>query len=450
MNKIKNSFSKIKARDEFKDKLKREFPDNNINLKTSTRKSYYIPGLKTAAILLFVGVIVGFKLTMNNTYKKENADTGSMTYASKDEAINNDSSPELNQNNKSIISNDNINKKSENDTKIQDNKNNFIVSSSNINNKTTYDKEDVSDQNNNTPIASTLPNINNNTDSISSNNTANSSEFVETSRAADKNDNSNKIATFSSIMDNSNITSLYIPKFQLSKVTEEKAAKTIPLIVYKGNIYTHTSIVVDSKDVVNILGRKLGTTTGNINERNTKAEYSEELVSNIGNIDVYTVNGYSEDFRIMTNIALEDGKNYSEIYECLNGITITTGEDFFERLKLQGNIVNVRFQTFSDWNNGTSTFYLINDFNLLNSFVQELNNSIPYLPENIESSLGDYRNNDGCKQIYLDLKDGSKNISFTLLKSGYVYYSEYPNVYFKINNNFTKEIWDKLSIMSIY
>lgn len=458
MNKIKNSFSKIKASDEFKDKLKREL-SNNTQLKINAKKTYYISSIKVAAILLFVGVI-SFKLAMNNTYKKEISDTGSMTYASNDEDINNNSSSEFNQNDKSNLTNDNITEKNKNISNIQDNKNNFTGASSNITSKKiNYNKEDISSQDNNnnnnnshsdTTITSTVPNMNNNTNSLSQKTAVNSSQYVAPSNSDHKNNTPSEITALSSIMSNLDTTSVYIPKFQLPKVTEEKTAKMVPLIIYKENIYLHTSIIIDSKNVKNLLGKKLGITTNNINERSSKTEYSEEIVSNIGNADVYTVNGYDEDFRIMTNIRLEDGSNYPEIYECLNGITINTGEDFFGKLKLKGNIVNAKFQTFDDWNNSTGKFYSIGDFNLLNSFVQELNNSIPYLPENVESSLGDYRNNDGCKQIYLDLKDGSKNISFTLLKSGYIYYGGYPNVYFKISNDLANEIWDKLSVMSIY
>ncbi|AWK53109.1 hypothetical protein DIC82_15705 [Clostridium beijerinckii] len=57
-------------------------------------------------------------------------------------------------------------------------------------------------------------------------------------------------------------------------------------------------------------------------------------------------------------------------------------------------------------------------------------------------------NNDECKQISFDLKDGSKNITLSILKSGYVYYG-YPRIYFKIDGTFTAELWDKLGIMHI-
>jgi len=243
-------------------------------------------------------------------------------------------------------------------------------------------------------------------------------------------------------------TLVSIPKIQLPKASGVTTAKMMPLIVYKGNIYIYTTIEISSENAKNLLGRKLGNTKGNIDEWSTQTDYSNEFASNIGVTDVYSVNDYDEAFRIMTNITIENGKNYPEFYECLNGITIKNGEDILSKLKLQGNIVQARFQTFNDWNNGTGTFYTINDTDLLNNLLTELNKSTPYLPEDIEYSLGDYRNNDECKEVFFDLKDGSKNVTLTILKSGYVYYG-YPRIYLKIDDKFCEKLWDKLGIMHI-
>ncbi|NRW82620.1 hypothetical protein [Clostridium beijerinckii] len=244
---------------------------------------------------------------------------------------------------------------------------------------------------------------------------------------------------------------VYIPKFQIPNIQEKtKLAKMLPLIIYNGNVYLKSPISIDSKSSKNILGRKIGTTLGALNEINPVNTYSKNIVSNIGPTDVYAVNGYDEDFRIMTNITLADGTNHPEIYECLNGITITTGNDFFGKLNLPGNIANARIQTqtFSESNNEKENFYSTSDANFLNSFVRELDNSTPYLLENIENPLDDYKNNDKCKKIFLDLKDGSKNIPFTILRNGYIYYGDYPTIYFKIGTNFTNEIWDESPIIN--
>ena len=244
------------------------------------------------------------------------------------------------------------------------------------------------------------------------------------------------------------VNSVYVPKIQLPKANAITTAKMMPLIAYKWNVYLYTPIEIPAENAKNLLGRKLGATKGNIDEWSTQSDYSNEFASNIGVTDVYAVNGYDEDFRIMTNVTIKDGKNYPEFYECLNGITIKNGADILKKLKLQGNITQAKFQTFSDWNNGTGNFHPINDSDLLNNLFNEINKATPYLPGDIEDSLGDYRNDDEYKEISFDLKDGSKNVTLTILKSGYVYYG-YPRIYLKIDTKFTEELWDKLSIMRI-
>jgi hypothetical protein len=455
MNKIKNSFSKIKASDNFKDKLERELLNNAAKFNCNTKKIHHRPSIKAAAILLlFIGAI-SFKLGMNNIYR--NSTPESIAYVPKDEVNNNDYVSDVNQtsNNTYALENNESNNKNEDITENSNNLNNKSTNniiSPRINENKVSSEEEISTKNSNANknVVSTYSDINEDSNSMPPKVIVNSSQDTIPSSNTNKNNIQNEIKTLSSSMQNVDINSVYIPKFQLPSITKNISAKMIPLIVYKGNVYLYTPIIIDSKNVINFLGRKLGTTVGNINEWNTQSSYSKELVSNIGNTDVYTVNGYDEDFRIMTDITFEDGTNYSEIYECLNGITIKNGQDFFGKLKIQGNIASAKFQTFNDWNNGIGKFYTIDDINLLNSFVDGLNKSNPFLPEDIESSLGDYRNNDACKHIYLDLKDGSNNISFTILKSGYVYYGEYPNVYFKLDNTLIEKLWDKLDVMNIY
>ena len=148
----------------------------------------------------------------------------------------------------------------------------------------------------------------------------------------------------------------------------------------------------------------------------------------------------------MTNSKSENGTNFTDFYECLNGITIKKGDDILSKLKVQDNVITAKFQTYDDWNNGTGTFYTINNKDLLKNLLNEINLATPYLPENIETSLDDYRNKDGCKQISFDLKDGVKNVTFTIFKNGYVYYDS-AKVYLKIDSNFAEGLWNSLNTM---
>ncbi|NRU73334.1 hypothetical protein [Clostridium beijerinckii] len=466
MNKIKSSFSKIKASEEFKDKLKMELLNNTSQLGKKATINYYPFGLKVAAVLLIFLGTASFKLIINNTYKPENIDAGNTTYVSKDEVdkFTNDnsiSSPVSNKNDNHAIDNSKSNVKTQNSAGIKNSSNSHDNSPStnnkynnnnnnNSNNKVKYSKETPSgNSNTNENIASVSQNSDNN--NLTPSNDINSSQHATTSTTTNNNSNKNGALSINSTLRSFSSNAVYIPKFQIPNIQEKtKLAKMLPLIIYNGNVYLKSPISIDSKSSKNILGRKIGTTLGALNEINPVNTYSKNIVSNIGPTDVYAVNGYDEDFRIMTNITLADGTNHPEIYECLNGITITTGNDFFGKLNLPGNIANARIQTqtFSESNNEKENFYSTSDANFLNSFVRELDNSTPYLLENIENPLDDYKNNDKCKKIFLDLKDGSKNIPFTILRNGYIYYGDYPTIYFKIGTNFTNEIWDESPIIN--
>lgn len=451
MNKIKDSFSKIKASDEFKDKLKRELLASPIKLKSTKKRLYYRSSIAAASVLLILIGTIGVKSVINIP-QTETSELDSIAYNPEESATSSVTDDSVNESNDSASKSDISTKSNQSDTpsnseittnKITANKN---VDSNNLANSTNSVNNIV------TPPAEIIsPNtgVTNENKNITSDATVNSNTMIKSmAPTPDATIASVSDASMASDISMASDTTVSVPKLQLPEANAAVTAKMMPLIVYKGNIYIYTPIQIPSEKAKNLLGRKIGTTKGGINEWSTQSDYSNNLASNIGITDVYAVNGYDEDFRIMTNITLEDGNNYPEFYECLNGITVKDGSDVFGKLKLQGNITQAKFQAFSDWNNGTGTFYQISNLNLIDNLIDELNKATPYLPEDIETSLGDYRNDDEFKQISLDLKDGSKNITFTILKSGYVYYG-YPQIYFKIDDKFCAELWDQLGIMRI-
>lgn len=434
MNKIKNSFSKIKASDEFKDKLAKELLDGSKELKTTKRNIYFNPRI-TAATFLFVLVgIISFKLIIHKI-EKGATNLDSTAYVQQEEFSKD----------KGYMQDDN-----QSDEGTQDSGSNSSINSNDttiINNDKSVSMDKLTSANSKSEISPEVEKtqekniVSEVIDSNASDNVITSPPKTIPSKGDSLNDN----IAFSAIPNNNLV---HVPKIEIYSVDRSLNAKMMPLIVYKERVYIYAPIEISSENAKNLLGKKLGTTIGNINEWSTQSEYSNEFASNIGVTDVYAVNGYDEDFRIMVNITAENGTSYPEFYECLNGITIQNGEDIFGKLKLKDNIVQAKFQTFSNWNNSTGSFNTINDYVLLNNLLEELNKGTPYLPEDIEPSIGDYQNDDGLKQISFDLKDGTKNITITILKSGYAYYG-YPKVYFKIDSKFTEELWDKLSIVQV-
>lgn len=507
MNTIKNSFSKIKASDKFKEKLLKELQESQVYLNNSTEKTlsksndlnsfaspkehlvtkkiYYKQYIGAAAtFLLLIGIInlksiiPGVEKGNNNSeviaytpqtdpatekdhltgnYEKSNNIDMSSQSAKTDidsEKIESDVISKNTENNLTSKKIESAVPSVKNETTITKFENNIPpkTNENNSNNKIIKSAESstveipVSKNDTDTKLEAPLKRnaISEEKDKSGFTNSDNiinpiSEPAALTNRIMSKNEN---------VTEDVSSNSIDVPKIELPKASTFATSKMMPIIIYKGNIYIHTSIKTSSEDANNLLGQKLGTTKNTIDEWTSKSADSNELASNIGIIDVYSVKGYDENFRIMTNSKAEDGTTFTDFYESLNGITITKGEDILSKLKLQDKVVDAKFQNYDDWNNGTGTFHPINNADLLNNLFNEINHATPYLPEDIEDSLSDYKNEDGCKQISFDLKDGLKNVTFTILKSGYIYYDS-GQIYFKINPNFAEELWKNLNIMKI-
>ncbi|WP_342429675.1 hypothetical protein [Neobacillus sp. FSL H8-0543] len=230
---------------------------------------------------------------------------------------------------------------------------------------------------------------------------------------------------------------IQIPALILPKDTS--AMSMIGLIVFNGKIYTQTATEIDEERAKDLLGEKLGTTKSTIDEWSTQDAYAVEFASTVGELDVYTVRGYSKDYRIIT-YSEQDG--HSEIFEALNGITVYSGQDIFEKLHLSGNIVHAQYRYFSDWDNSVENYYPIKDKELLNSFIEALNETVPHPYERVEAELGDFRNDENYRELSLHLKDGTK-VNLVVLKDGYIRYG-YLDVYFKMENETFSKIWQLL------
>lgn len=490
MNTIKNSFSKIKASDEFKGKLLKELQatslkqkysgNDNINktkiLNTSNykeeylnhRKIHYKKYIATAAVFCVLIGMFSSKLALNEI-PKENDNSEIIAYDPQTEPVTENDRLTINSNEEndkksqaaaSTYSNiDKATKSTVGNLEKVENSKSYAKGETIINtteeNKTTNNRDNIIS---NKPVAysdkTTIKNdstlkanespkqdiIQDYKDSGSNLTTkANKPEALEDTTALTKSiqENVNSVETAS-------VNSIYIPKYELSQSATYAARRMMPLIIYKGNIYLHSTVAIDSKDVNKLLGQKLGTTKNTIDEWNSEKNYSIELASNIGITDVYTVNGYDEEFRIMTNYKSENGTNTADLYECLNGITISSGNDILSKLNLKDNVARAKFQSYSDWNNGTNIYHPIDNINLLYDLFNEIEKGKPYVAENIEDTLEDYKNDSEYKELSLDLKDGTKNVTLTIFKNGYASYG-YPKIYFKIDSNFTKELWDKLN-----
>lgn len=232
---------------------------------------------------------------------------------------------------------------------------------------------------------------------------------------------------------------IYVPKVQLPADTKPNA-KMMGLIVYQGRIYLQSALQIDPQNAEKLVGEKLGTTKGTITEWSKQDDYAVELASTVGIQDVYTVKGYDTSFRIMTYEKI-DGAVYAYFFECLNGITVKTGNDIFGKFKLENNIESVSYEDFDSWNNGIGNYKFLTKMDGFNNFLAALKDSIPHAQEGL-ANLFDDQSTTGQKFLSLKLKDGSA-VQLRLFKDGYVYYSG-VNIVFKIDSPAFNSFWDGL------
>ncbi|WP_430510411.1 hypothetical protein [Gottfriedia solisilvae] len=237
------------------------------------------------------------------------------------------------------------------------------------------------------------------------------------------------------IVSNLDKNGVTIPAIELPKSGE--TAKMMPLFVYKGRIYTQSSTKIDPSQVKNLLDEKLGKTRAGLDEWSNQDDYAVEFASSIGEVDVYSVKGYQQEFRLMT---YDLSSGYAEVYESLNGVTISSGSEIVEKLHLM-NIAKAKSRTYDDWNNSTEKYTEINDKALLNSFVDALNDSIPYLREDVEAKLGNFQNNEQYKELTISLTDGT-NVTLWVVKDGYISYGN--ALYFKIDHEVLMNLWNQM------
>lgn len=237
---------------------------------------------------------------------------------------------------------------------------------------------------------------------------------------------------------------IFIPKIELP--SSYAAADMGNVIVYHGRVYSETGIEMSSETAEYLLGEKLGTTKGNIDEWSLKDDCATEFASTTLEQDVYAVNGYDKTFRIMTYTKI-DGTIESRFFECFNDITVKNGADVFDKLKIEknikieNNILTSKHTNFESSDNKNPHYYISTNLQVLNAFVNELKNAIPYAHDSLSYLLDDNEETNQ-KAICIYLNDGSK-VELRLFKDGYIYYGP-SHIFFKMENPVFNKLWNEL------
>jgi hypothetical protein len=232
---------------------------------------------------------------------------------------------------------------------------------------------------------------------------------------------------------------IFIPKFELPKNSNSSngSIANIRFIEYEGRVYTETGTNISLERAEELLDKKL---SGNeIVNNQSKQVVNSGFVSNVDTTGVYSVKGYDKSFRVMTYGKI-NGNISTEFFECLNGITVKNGNDFFSKLKIENNIRTVKYESYESWNNKKQEYKEVTNLKVLNNFVSEFKNTVPYTSKSVSHLLDENRDNQ--KLVYIILNDGSE-VQLILYKNDYIYY-RWSHVYFKMDSKVFGEMWNEL------
>lgn len=200
-----------------------------------------------------------------------------------------------------------------------------------------------------------------------------------------------------------------IPKREVS-LSVEQSADMLRFFIYRGNCYVEYDRIYDDADII---GKRLGTATGLIDEWTPQDKYVELAGSVKG--DFYEVKGYDPSFMLCMKDA--DGSIFLFVRD--SGLTLKYGSELYtDRLHLAGNYASVQYESHDSWFNSRHELYRLNaSDDLIRDLIDGLNAAefVPYdETENIYSETASYH-------LYFKMQDGT-TVHLLLWKDGYVIY----------------------------
>lgn len=237
------------------------------------------------------------------------------------------------------------------------------------------------------------------------------------------------------------------------KSSGSATASMVGLVVHDGVVYTQCGTTICYEDAEKILGQKLGTTKCNVDEWSKKSDFQTELASTFKG-DIYTVKGYDSGFELIgigkyTESKTKQEKKFAQVFQHLNGITVTSGADVFGKMNLHDRVTGL---TAFDWPAGKPVcgtgLYAIEKEPLEEKLVDALYEAKPTLLSSIPRSApggeiwNDAKDRRSAITATIVLKDGS-HVALTFRKGGYVSYAS-CGAAFKIPDDVFNAVWNRL------
>ena len=188
------------------------------------------------------------------------------------------------------------------------------------------------------------------------------------------------------------------------------------ILIYNGKTYASLPYIFDFisyDDGLKIMDEKLGVTNEIINDYGIKRVPQEFDSTFDKNVDIYSVKGYSSDFRIMV-IGNIWGQNRAVILESIEGINIKYGSDIISLLNLENNVNYIEIKN----NLNEQTYKKLNLNNEFKIFINFLKTSTPIIQDE-KSYLASLNNFGNMKFFEVKLKDNT-NTRFYVYQDGYI------------------------------
>lgn len=171
---------------------------------------------------------------------------------------------------------------------------------------------------------------------------------------------------------------------------------------------------------------------GHIDEWSPQEEYQRELASNIAG-DVYTVRGYSPDFRLVVKGSDPDENGtevpYCMFFENLNGIGLTFGSDLFgDRLGLRERWESITAETHESWYNSLGEYTTLENTEAFGAFLEGLYAGRFEYTHETRPEIYDTEHQ---SHITFTLTDGTA-VELRLIEGGYVGYDPLPWYFVKM------------------
>ncbi len=218
----------------------------------------------------------------------------------------------------------------------------------------------------------------------------------------------------------------------LSKPRGGEEADMIGFFIYQGNLYVQYDWIYADIDII---GARLGTATGLIDEWTPRDGYVEFAGSVCG--DFYEVKGYDPSF--MLCMKHQDGS--IELYVCNTGITMKYGSELYtDRLHLSGNYVSVQYEGRDSWFLSKGEIYQLETSDvLIRTFIDELNASEFVLLNSVSPEDSSIIFNDmELYHLYFNMQNGT-TVHLWLLQDGYVIYQGMMDICVQVKSeNYTK------------